>query len=85
MYKRQEYTEDNIAELKPVSTIQVEDKLDSSKQEIKKVIYLMTEEFDGEFSSQLSKDDWQLLQDSLNKPEYNQKLADLLKMESVFD
>ena len=45
----------------------------------------MTEEFDGEFSSQLSKDDWQLLQDSLNKPEYNQKLADLLKMESVFD
>ncbi|DAA84458.1 TPA: hypothetical protein CPT90_05760 [Candidatus Gastranaerophilales bacterium HUM_3] len=80
-----EYTEDNIAELKPVSTIQVEDKLDSSKQEIKKVIYLMTEEFDGEFSSQLSKDDWQLLQDSLNKPEYNQKLADLLKMESVFD
>ena len=80
-----EYTEDNIAELKPVSTIQVEDKLDSSKQEIKKVIYLMTEEFDGEFSSQLSKDDWQLLQDSLNIPEYNQKLADLLKMESVFD
>ena len=80
-----EYTEDNIAELKPVSTIQVEDKLDSSKQEIKKVIYLMTEEFDGEFSSQLSKDDWQLLQDSLNKPENNQKLADLLKMESVFD
>ena len=79
------YTEDNIAELKPVSTIQVEDKLDYSKQEIKKVIYLMTEEFDGEFSSQLSKDDWQLLQDSLNKPEYNQKLADLLKMESVFD
>lgn len=80
-----EYTEDNIAELKPVSTIQVEDKLDSSKQGIKKVIYMMTEELDGEFSSQLSKDDWQLLQDSLNKPKYNQKLADLLKMESVFD
>ena len=80
-----EYTEDNIAELKPVSTIQVEDKLDSSKQGIKKVIYMMTEELDGEFSSQLSKDDWQLLQDSLNKPEYNPKLANLLKMESVFD
>lgn len=80
-----EYTEDNIAELKPVSTIQVEDKLDSSKQGIKKVIYMMTEELDGEFSSQLSKDDWELLQNSLNKPEYNHKLADLLKMESVFD
>lgn len=80
-----EYTEDNIAELKPVSTIQVEEKLDSGKQGIRKVIYTMNEEVDSEYSSSLSKNDWNMLQSSMENPEYNEKLANLLKMESVLD
>lgn len=78
-----EYSENEIEKLKLVSTQQAEEKFDARMRGIK-VVY-MSDELDGEYSSQLSKDDWDLLKLSMEKPEYNEKLAALLKIESVFD
>lgn len=78
-----EYDEQDIEKIKLVSTRQVEEKLDSQKSCIR-VVYI-NNELDNAYSSELSENDWAQLKSSLDTPEYNSKLANLLKMESVFD
>ena len=78
-----EYNEVEFEKLKLISTQQAEEKFDERMRGIK-VVYV-NDELDGEYSSQLSSDDWDLLKLSIDRPEYNEKLAALLKMESIFD
>jgi|GEM_PF-2186766 len=69
---------------KLISTEQKEDAFESAVKAGIKVVYT-NQEIDGAFSSNLSNDDWNILTKSLAEPKYNEKLAALLKMESVFD
>lgn len=66
-----------------VSIKQKEETFDSATRGIK-VVYI-NNELDSSFSSQLSSNDWKLLKSRLNNPQYNEKLANLLETESIFD
>lgn len=76
-----EYNENVFPAL--ISTTQKEKTFDSATKGIK-VVYI-NEELDGVFSSQLSYEDWKLLKERMENPQRNQKLIELMKMESVFD
>lgn len=78
-----EYNENNIRTLELVSTTQKEEAFDTAVKGIK-VVYI-NQELDGAFSSQLSSTDWNILKTSLETPKYNEKLAQLMNMESVFE
>ena len=73
-----EFNEYDFQNQNLVSMEQAKEKLDKTRLGIK-VVYT-NEEFDGAYSSQLSKEDWEYLKSSLANPTFNEKLADLLKM-----